>query len=234
VENKPDPVQAQLTLPVSLRDEATFDNYLPLTGSKTLLQTLQQDDVEQTRVLVHGPAGSGKSHILQAACHRVGHQAQYLPLAELKAYAPRQVLHDVEHMGLVCLDDIEQVLGNAEWEMALFNLYNLAQQTGCGLLMAARASPAALPVELPDLRSRLAWGLVFRLVEASDEEKVQILCFRAGRRGLQLPQEVAKYMVHRAQRGMADLLDLLDALDKASLTQQRSLSIPFVKKSLGL
>jgi DnaA family protein len=76
--------------------------------------------------------------------------------------------------------------------------------------------------------------VVFQLPEASDEEKVEILCFRAARRGLQMPEEVARYVVHRSPRGMDQLLGLLDDLDEASLTEKRALSIPFVKMSLGL
>jgi len=45
--------------------------------------------------------------------------------------------------------------------------------------------------------------------------------------------DVAAYIVHRARRGMDELLGLLDTLDRASLAEQRSLSIPFVKNTLG-
>lgn len=232
--NKLDLSQRQLTLPVRPRDDATLENYLPLTGSQALLDILGQNSSDEPVILIHGPLGSGKSHLLQGACHREGERAQYLPLAELGGYPPEQVLQDVETLELVCLDDVQSVLGDAEWELALFNLYNRAQQTRCSLLIAADAPPRVLPVDLPDLRSRLAWGVVFQLPEASDEEKVEILCFRAARRGLQMPEEVARYVVHRSPRGMDQLLGLLDDLDEASLTEKRALSIPFVKMSLGL
>jgi DnaA family protein len=87
-------------------------------------------------------------------------------------------------------------------------------------------------VDLADLRSRLSWGIVYQLAQVDDEEKAAILQFRASRRGLQLPAEVARYIVNRAPRAMQSLLDLLDVLDKTSLAQQRALSIPFVKQVL--
>jgi DnaA family protein len=99
--------------------------------------------------------------------------------------------------------------------------------------VAGNAAPRALGVDLPDLRSRLAWGIVYQLAQAGDEEKIAILQFRARRRGLSLSREVCSYLISRSARDMEALLDLLATLDKASLVQQRALSIPFVKAVLG-
>ena len=63
--------------------------------------------------------------------------------------------------------------------------------------------------------------------------KAEILRHRAARRGLALTAEVATFIVHRAPRGLVDLVALLDELDRASLAEQRALSIPFVKSILG-
>lgn len=224
----------QLTLPVRLRDDATLDNYLELPGNEALLDALRREYPPQSMLFVYGPPGGGKSHLLQAACHQARGRAQYLPLGDLAAYSPDQVVQDVEQLDLVCLDDIDRVLGDPDWELALFNLYNRAKQSGCRILVAADAAPRMLAVDLEDLRSRLAWGVVFQLNAANDEDKVRILCFRAARRGLQLPVDVARYIVHRAPRDMGQLLSLLDALDEASLAEKRALSIPFVKNCLNL
>ncbi|AQA19875.1 DnaA regulatory inactivator Hda [Halioglobus japonicus] len=227
--------EAQLALPVFLRDDATFENYLAGDGGAVLLGSLRQQVAAEGEpvIYLHGGSGSGKSHLLQAACHLAGGGALYLPLAELAGYAPQDVLAGAEHMALLCLDDLDAVVGNDAWEMALFNLYNTARETGCRLLLAAAASPRALEVDLADLRSRLAWGVVHHLPASDDERKCLILEFRAALRGLQLPPEVAAYLVKRAPRSLDGLLDCLDKLDRASLAYQRALSIPFVKQTLG-
>ena len=139
----------------------------------------------------------------------------------------------MEGMGLVCLDDLHAVLGKEDWELALFHFFNRARQAGCRLLLSAVAAPRVLELDLPDLRSRLSWGVVFQLPVAGDETKQALLRFRAARRGLQMPPEVANYIVNRAPRSLGTLLQLLDQLDAASLAEQRSLSIPFVKQQLG-
>lgn len=225
----------QLPLPVHLRDEATLGNFLPVPGSEALMGALGQQLQEggEPIIYLHGAEGAGKSHLLQACCHLAEAGAVYLPLGELADYPPLDVLAGIDSMKLVCLDDLHAVCGDASWELALFELYNRARERGCRLLVAAAASPRALAVDLDDLRSRLSWGMVYHLRPCSDEEKKLILQFRAERRGLALPDEVASYLVNRAPRGMDQLLGLLDRLDKASLAQQRALSIPFVKQILN-
>ena len=125
------------------------------------------------------------------------------------------------------------MLGIATWERELFNLINVARESGCRLVLSGLAAPRALPVALEDLRSRLSWGIVYRLHEGDDRDKAMILQFRADRRGIALPQGVANYIVSRAPRAMDALLEVLDRLDENSLVHKRPLSIPFVRETMG-
>jgi DnaA family protein len=226
--------QRQLALEIQLRDDATLGNYLGAPAVQPLLLALQQQTSPDGEAIIflYGPDGCGKSHLLQAACHLTGGGALYLPLAELAQYSPYDVLQSVETLQLVCLDDIDAVLGNDEWELALFDLCNRARQCGCRLLVAGQGAPRTLAVKLDDLRSRLSWGIVYQLSQTDDEEKAAILRFRAGRRGLSMSADVASYIASRAPRSLEHLLELLDTLDKTSLAEQRALSIPFVKQAL--
>lgn len=229
------PGHRQLSLAVRLRDDATLDNYLALPRVAPLVRDLQcqlQPGGEAV-IYIYGPAGSGKSHLLQASCHATGAETVYLPLAQLREYPATEVLQGVDRLDRVCIDDIHAVLGDPDWELALFHLYNSARQHGCHLVVAGDAAPRALAVELPDLRSRLSWGIVYQLAEGNDDDKAAILQFRAMRRGFSLSPVVASYIVSRAPRAMDQLLQVLDQLDQASLAQQRVLSIPFVKQALG-
>jgi DnaA family protein len=225
----------QLPLNVLLRDDATLDNYLFCESNLPLRRILQGllADEEDSIVYLHGSPDSGKSHLLQACCHLADPgQALYLPMKELVQYSPEEVLQGIEAISLVCLDDIHAVLGNELWELSLFHFYNRARQAGCRLLVSAHAAPRALNVGLADLASRLSWGLVYRLMAPDDTQRNAILCFRAARRGLHLSPEVASYILDRAPRSVSNLLEVLENLDKASLVEQRALSIPFVRKAL--
>jgi DnaA family protein len=228
-------LQQQLSLAVHLRDDATLENFLALPNVQPLVRALQTQLAPggEPFIYLYGPPGTGKSHLLQASCHVAMAETVYLPLAELRQYPAEEVLQGVEQLDRVCIDDIHSVLADADWELALFNLYNKARQQGCRLVVAGNAAPRALEVNLADLRSRLSWGIVYQLAQGDDADKAAILQFRAARRGLNLSPGVATYIVSRAPREMGQLLNVLDQLDKASLAQQRALSIPFVKEALG-
>lgn len=226
----------QLPLGVHLRDEATFDNFLFSDDMGVLREALNHpvDEGGEHFIYLHGPAGSGRSHLLQAACHfqPVG-EALYLPLEQLVQMPAAELLDSIDQLSLVCLDQLDAITGNRQWEEALFNLCNRARQGHCRLLFSASEAPRHLPFELADLQSRLAWGLVLQVPDPSDPFKLEILRYRAARRGLELPEEVARFILHRSARSLVALIAVLEQLDRASLIHQRQLSIPFVKASMG-
>ena len=227
---------AQLPLGVRLRDEATLENFLALPALGTVIALLEkqvQADAEPA-IYLYGPPGCGRSHLLQAACHQLpAGNALYLPLEQFEGVPADQVLADIEQMTLICLDNLDAVAGDADWEQALFHLCNRARESGARLLFSASEAPRNLQVQLPDLQSRLSWGVVMQLPEPDDEDKLEILRFRAGRRGLQLPPEVARFILGRSSRSLTDLMAVLEQLDRESLVHQRQLSIPFVKQCMG-
>jgi DnaA family protein len=229
----------QLPLGVRLRDDATFANYYPGANAAALgyVERLCEADAGWTESLIYlwGGAGVGCSHLLQAACLRFeqrGEPAVYLPLAEVVEYGPA-LLDNLEQCELVCLDNLDAVAGRADWEEALFHLFNRLRDSGRRLLLAANASPRELPVQLADLQSRLTLALVFQLQSLSDEDKLRALQLRASRRGLHLSDEVGRFILTRGERSMSALFELLERLDQASLQAQRKLTIPFLKETLG-
>ncbi|HHH47460.1 MAG TPA: DnaA regulatory inactivator Hda [Gammaproteobacteria bacterium] len=229
---KPPAVGEQLPLAYAWREGLSFNDFCG-AGNAAVVQSLQQgvDGSGDQFIYLWGAPGVGKSHLLQAACERAAQQGRavaYLPLAEF-AEMPVEALDGLQSLSLVCLDDVQAVVGMAHWEEALFHLYNRLRDSGAVLLAAGDASPAGLTIELPDLRSRLGWGPVFRVQEPREDEKIHALQARARARGFDLPDEVARYLIRRSPRDMASLFALLDRLDQASLAQQRRLTIPFVR-----
>lgn len=227
---------AQLPLGVGLRDDATFANFLP-RGNAALVSALQaQLDADgEAFIYLWGGEGSGRSHLLQAACHEAGardKRALYLPLHDLGHFPPH-MLEDAERLDLVVIDDIEAVIGRKRWEEALFHGFNRLRDAGKRLVIAATAPPRQLDVKLPDLASRLTWGVTFQIQRLDDDGRFEALQLRARARGMQLPDEVARYILHRGPRRLSELFDALERLDRASLSAQRKLTIPFVKQALG-
>jgi DnaA family protein len=184
-------------------------------------------------VYLAGAAGSGKSHLLIAACHAAnatGRTVQYLPLAALADQAA--VLRGVAGSELLALDDLLAMAGNREAEHALFDLYNQARAEGTALLFAADATPMQLALSLPDLRSRLGACTQFALKALDDAERRVVLKVQAAGRGIQLDDVVLDWLFARYARDLGALLDLLDRLDQASLAAQRRITVPFLRDFL--
>lgn len=230
----------QLSLSVALQDEATFANFFAPADSPLVqvVAALQEQLIpgQEPFLFVWGATGSGVSHLLQATCHSAldsGLTVQYLPLAELIDYPPEALFDGLEHTDLICLDQLQSIAGNATWEQALFHLFNRLRDSGCRLLVGANASARELGVELPDLQSRLSWGATFHLPLLSDDHKVSLLILRAAERGMEVGDNVARYILNHGARDLSALIAVLDQLDKASLQAQRKLTIPFIKEILN-
>ena len=223
----------QLPLGLRLGKGNTFADYLPGPNEEAVAH-LRHPLPGGTVAYLWGVPSTGKTHLLQAACHEAaegGLRCAYLPLREWRSLQP-DLLEGLEVLDLVCLDDVEAVAGQARWEAALFPLYNRLRDRDGRLLATGPRPPPALALALPDLRTRLAWGVVFQLRPLNDAQKLTGLRLRARSRGLELPVAVARYLLHRCPRDPGSLFRLLDRLDEASLAAQRRLTIPFVKEVL--
>ena len=184
-------------------------------------------------VYLHGANGSGRSHLLMAACQAAaaaGRRVQYLPLATLGDSAT--ALRGVAGSELLALDDLGGIAGNRDAEHALFDLYNRVRADGSALLFAADATPTRLGIELADLRSRLGACTRFALKPLDDAERRTVLKAQAAARGIELDDSVLDWLFARYARDLGALLDLLDRLDVASLAAQRRITIPFLRDFL--
>jgi len=227
---------AQLPLAISVAPRATFGAYFagPNGWIVDVVRALAQSAGER-QVYLAGASGLGKSHLLQAACRAAsdhGQSAAYIPLGQGGALPP-EALAGLEQAGLLCLDDVDAVAGDAIWEEALFDLINRSRDRGCRLLLAARGVPQALAVGLADLASRLAAGPVLRLAPLSDAQKKAALTERARTLGVDLQPRVADYLIRHYPRDLAGQLERLSQLDRASLAAGRRLTVAFVKEVLG-
>jgi DnaA family protein len=136
----------------------------------------------------------------------------------LRACAGPNVVDDVEK-----LDEASQI--------ALFNTINDARQSGGKVLAAGNAPPPLLPLR-EDLKSRLAWGLVYHVKPLTDDERATYLRAEAGRRGMRVPDEVIGYLLTHVRRDLPTLVAILDEVDRASLEKKHPITLPLVKTAL--
>lgn len=227
----------QLPLNILLRDDATLQSFFP--GDNTEALSAISEFVSgkgESFLYFWGQNDVGKTHLLQAACqaaNEAGQQALYFPIKE-NIHLGAELLDGIEGIPLICLDDIDQISGKKAWEEVVFHLFNRIKTAKGRLLISANVAPTMLAIHLPDLKSRLSWGVVYQLHRLSDEQKIEALQLRALQRGLHLSKTVGRFLLNRCSRSMSKLFLLLEALDKASLAEQRKLTVPFVKQTLKI
>jgi DnaA family protein len=174
-------------------------------------------------IVVWGPPGVGKSHLLAAV---VDHAVRGGRTAHLATAGARLDPSLASAHALVAVDDVH--LAGAEGAARLFSLYNALRERGGTLVAASEAPPARLPLR-DDVRTRLGWGLVFEIVPLADDEKPAALAAYARARGFSLGDDVILYLLAHGRRDMGALVGALAALDRASLAQKRPVTVPLVR-----
>jgi DnaA family protein len=224
----------QLPLGVRLRERSVFASWVAGPNAAALSQVEAAAAGRPGAVWVCGPAGTGKTHLLQAAVAAAAEAsgAGYLPLRQLAPLGPATV-EGWSSSRCLAIDDLDAVVGERAWEEAVFNLYRNMEEQGGSLLLAAGAPPALLGFLLPDLASRCAAATIFQLRPLDEVAQREALRRRAQLRGLTLPEETAVYLQRRFPRDMNSLYALLDALDDAALVAQRRLTVPFIREVLA-
>lgn len=228
----------QLTLDIGLRDGFRFESFYTDSNSENnetirILESFLSSTVQQQNYL-WGQKNSGKTHLLQACCAKVAESLQpitYIPLKFFVRVGP-DIMNGLTHSQFIAIDDIDVIIGNRNWEVALFNLINLTKENEQNLLLSSTQNPRRLDCTLPDLASRLIWGGSYQLHVLNDDEKHKALQARALQRGFELTDRVIEYLFKRYPRDIESLTQILNKLDEESLRQKTLITIPFVKQVL--
>jgi len=224
----------QLALDLKLADFALFETFFPGDNAAVLKAVAAAATLSGQQVAwIWGAAGTGRSHLLQAAVAAAaerGDVCAWLPLSDPELVPG--MLDGMGNLDLLCVDDIDQVAGDADWERALFRMFEDLRNNNGRLLVTASTAIGSVAFELRDLASRLASGPTWKLQSLDDDGLLQALQLRSNWRGLDLPDEVGLYLLRRVERTPEKLFALLDDLDHAALEAQRRLTVPFVKSAL--
>jgi DnaA-homolog protein len=189
---------------------------------------------DPSALFVSGAAGSGRTHLLIAACAaaaEVPRRAQYLPLATVRGESDAAI-RTLGGNDLLALDDIDAIAGDPGAELALFDLYNRCRAEGTTLVFAASAPPARIGIALPDLVSRLAASTQIALKPLAEAERRDLLRARAAGRGIELDDAAIDWLFSREKRDTASLLAVLERIDHASLAAQRRVTVAFLRRML--
>ncbi len=215
------------------------NNQLAYASAKNFLQFHENpkatiSPLSRRFLYLKGDSGSGKTLLLNAVSNQarsLGKLAIYLPLRHLidQGGVPPTDLRGVE---LLCLDDLDALVGKPQWEEAVFHYLNQMRTQAAYVILAGRQGPGNLNIELPDLRSRLAWGEVHGLKILAEDDKKLVLQQHARSQGAEVPDEVLNYLLKYGKRDMKSLLRVLNSLQQQAFAAKRSLTVPLLREVL--
>lgn len=223
----------QIPLQFEFTSDQSFNDYF--SGENQEIVNHLQDCVTGTGctpLYLWGDQSLGKTHLLQA-CSQLAQQNEitsfYLPLSnhDLQDYS---ILEGLENIEIVCVDDFDLIAGNSVWEHAFFSFFNQLHDHNHRLIISAPVPPNELPVHLPDLKTRLTWGLILKLKPLSEQQRISALSYKARKTGLEISPQVGRFLLTHYSRDLPSMWALLDRIDHETLAAKRKLTIPFLKQ----
>jgi DnaA family protein len=224
----------QIPLQLEPRRPDRFEDFVAGPNSGVLAAVRGLLDEPGGSLFLSGPDGSGKSHLLNALCNSArerGLAAFYIAVRKLPGEAAAS-LEGLRVLDLVCVDDIDSVAGNPVWENALFACFNEVRTAEGRLLVSSKLPLSKLEFCLPDLASRLAWGIRQNLRLPDDDGKLEILQQRASALRIEVPSDVQNYLLKYGKRDMTSLLQTLEQLKDAAFADKRKITVPMARKIL--
>jgi len=221
----------QLTLAFENAPSRSFDTFHAApddTLATRSIEAFANGTLAERQIYLWGESGAGKSHLLSAACRTVsaaGYRSAYLP-GELASQPT--ALDGLETLDLVCLDDLQTLDEIAETELA--DCIDRCRESSTRLLFAADRPIEQLGLRQRDLATRLNWGPVFRLEPLSDEALVTVVRAEFAQRSLQTGDDVPGWLIRRFPGDMISIKRVIGALHAAAITEQKRITVPFVKR----
>ncbi|MCM1128751.1 MAG: DnaA regulatory inactivator Hda [Alistipes senegalensis] len=214
----------QLLLDIGKKSLPSLDTFVAGRNEEllSLLFLIARRNAPERFIYLWGDSAVGKTHLLKALAQYP--DSRYIPPDSDSSrfqYDPGTTLY--------LMDDCEKL--SPEKQAEAFSLYNAVRAGAAYLVVASAVSPALLPAR-DDLKSRMSWGLAYRVHGLTDEEKINALKQAAGERGIVLSPDVLPYLITHYPRDMRSLVVMLDALDSYSLQTKRAITLPLLREMM--
>ena len=233
--NKP----TQLIFPFQINQKASFDSFFCSPDNLNLMTRLA-DIVESKlnhELIIYGERGSGKSYLMQAICNELsvaGKQFAFMPMNKAIKMGT-EIFQNLASLDVVCVDDVQLILANEDWETALFNLVNECQQSNCSLVLSfGGTQPLEENTKLPDLLSRFKRMEFIALHAVHDEFFGQAIHFVAQQLDIKIEKAELEFLLKHQTRLFSLLVENIITLDKQAASLKRKITIPLIKETLNI
>ena len=232
--NKP----KQLIFPFQINQKASFDSFFCSPDNQNLMTRLTDivSSQDTSELIIHGEEGSGKSFLMQAICNELSSaekQFAFIPIK--KAFNMGvEIFQNLGSLDAVCVDDLQLILANQDWETALFNLINECQQSNCSLMLSLGGTrPLDESIILPDLLSRIKRMEFFALHAVQDEFFNQAIDFVAQQLDIKIEEAELEFLLKHQTRIFSLLVENIITLDNQAASLKRKITIPLIKETLN-
>ena len=232
--NKP----KQLIFPFQINQKASFDSFFCSPDNQNLMTRLADivSSPDTSELIIHGEEGSGKSFLMQAICNELSSakkQFAFIPMK--KAFNMGvEIFQNLGSLDAVCIDDLQLILANQDWETALFNLINECQQSNCSLMLSLGGTqPLDESVILPDLLSRIKRMEFIALHAVQDEFFNQAIDFVAQQLDIKIEEAELEFLLKHQTRIFSLLVENIITLDNQAASLKRKITIPLIKETLN-
>ncbi|MCK5120449.1 MAG: DnaA regulatory inactivator Hda [Methylococcales bacterium] len=225
----------QLPLQFEFQANQNFSTFYPGSNEEAVNHLQKIFTSTEQQIFLWGETGTGKTHLLQATSQiadKINKTAFYFSFATEELPNP-SMLDGLDKLDLVCFDNIDLIAGNSEWERAFFNFFNRHRDGNKKLLLSASCQPKYLAIQLPDLKTRMNWGLTLKLNTLTNEQQLDALIYKANDLGFEIPVNVGRFLMTHYASDLPTIWKLIDKIDQATLAAKRKLTIPFLKQIMA-
>ena len=233
--NKP----KQLIFPFQINQKASFDSFFCSPDNQNLMTRLADIAISQdaNEIIIHGEKGSGKSFLMQAICNELSSSEKQFAFIPMKKALNMgvEIFQNLGSLDTVCIDDLQLILANQEWETALFNLINECQQSNCSLILSLGGTqPVEESIVLPDLLSRIKRMEFLALHAVQDELFNKAIVFVAQQLEIKIDNAELEFLLNHQTRIFSLLVENIITLDKQAASLKRKITIPLIKETLNI
>ena len=233
--NKP----KQLIFPFQINQKASFDSFFCSPDNQNLMTRLTDivSSPDTSELIIYGEEGSGKSFLMQAVCNELSSaEKQFAFIPMKKAFNMGvEIFQNLGSLDVVCIDDLQLILDNQDWETALFNLINECQQSNCSLMLSLGGTqPLDESVILPDLLSRIKRMEFIALHAVQDEFFNQAINFVAQQLDIKIEEAELEFLLKHQTRMFSLLVENIITLDNQAASLKRKITIPLIKETLNI
>lgn len=234
---------------IALNPKYIFDNFVVGPSNQlayaAALAVSESPSKSYNPLFIHGSVGLGKTHLLQACCHKLLNHNPYLKILYLSCEAfinqfiaaiekgdTRHFRDKYRHIDILLIDDIHFIANKERTQEEFFHTFNALYNTGKQIILSSDSHPSEIPTLQDRLISRFKWGLVAKIEAPNFETRYSILKAKARAMGHEPPDDVLTFLAEVVDTNIRELEGAITKVIGFSVLTQSTLDIALARTAM--